>query len=272
MNSNKKITVLATAGLCNRMRTLASAISYIRNNKFTESKYLWERNKDCYAFFDELFQDIKGGEICRVSNFYLKESNKRTLFIPRLCRKFIFDIEIDDAKTITDASKFAAKINGKKNIFISSYSQFGGYNVNANWADLFKPIDKLQKRIDRLTSCFNDSVIGLHIRRTDSVKSIESSTDDKFFDVIDKELELNNDVKFYLATDSKEVIQEMKNKYGDKIISHNFDLSRNTTNGMEDAVVDLYVLASTSKIYGSFWSSYSEAASYIYNKPLIIVK
>ncbi|MDR2121881.1 MAG: hypothetical protein LBP34_02035 [Flavobacteriaceae bacterium] len=38
-------------------------------------------------------------------------------------------------------------------------------------------------------------------------------------------------------------------------------LDRNLKQGIQDAVVDMFCLANTQKIYGFYWSSYSEIAA-----------
>lgn len=65
--------------------------------------------------------------------------------------------------------------------------------------------------------------------------------------------------------------------YGERIIVNLYQVfSRENKNGMESAVIDLYALSKTQKIYGSFWSSFSQTASaigntkieYVYTMPM----
>ena len=87
---------------------------------------------------------------------------------------------------------------------------------------------------------------------------------------MDSEIDNNCKVRFYLATDDEKIKQDMKKKYGERIITLNLSLRRNTTQGMKDAVVDLFCLGSTSKIIGSHHSTYSIIASQLYNIDLIV--
>jgi hypothetical protein len=50
-------------------------------------------------------------------------------------------------------------------------------------------------------------------------------------------------------------------KFGSRIITSKGAATRNTTEGIQDAVVDLYALSRTHKILGSFYSSFSEIAA-----------
>lgn len=48
--------------------------------------------------------------------------------------------------------------------------------------------------------------------------------------------------------------------------------ARQDENGIADAVVDLFILSRTQRLYGSYWSSFSEVAAQIGNIPLEIVR
>ena len=70
------------------------------------------------------------------------------------------------------------------------------------------------------------------------------------------------EANFFLATDSSEVKQHLKEKFGKKIITQNGkDADRQSKHGMEEAVVDLFALASTQQIYGSSSSSFAITAA-----------
>ena len=60
--------------------------------------------------------------------------------------------------------------------------------------------------------------------------------------------------------------------FKNKIITNNFELSRLSLNGAQNAVVDLFSLASCIKIYGSLGSSFSETAYHIGDNELILLK
>jgi hypothetical protein len=77
---------------------------------------------------------------------------------------------------------------------------------------------------------------------------------------------------FFLATDDVNVELELKLIFGDRIISPPKDLSRQTVAGIQAAVVDLFVLAGTGRILGSYWSSFSEVAAWIGDIPLVVIK
>ena len=89
---------------------------------------------------------------------------------------------------------------------------------------------------------------------------------------IDIEIDKQTKTQIYLATDSEEVKYSMKKRYGNRIISSDNVADRSTVNGIIDGITDMYTLACTTKIYGSFQSSFSEIASQIGNIPLEIIQ
>jgi hypothetical protein len=62
-------------------------------------------------------------------------------------------------------------------------------------------------------------------------------------------------------------------KFGhDRIIFHKKVFGRSVTKGVKDAVVDLFCLSRTSKILGSYFSSFSQIAGRLGNIPVEILK
>ena len=88
---------------------------------------------------------------------------------------------------------------------------------------------------------------------------------------MDEYLMKDQHIKFFLATDSPDVEESIKSNYGDRIITHDKTLARNTVSGMQDSLIDLYCLARTNRIIGSFYSSFSEVAAKINNIELVQV-
>ena len=68
---------------------------------------------------------------------------------------------------------------------------------------------------------------------------------------------------FYLATDSENVKAEMKQIFGDRIITPSDKAERGSLAGMENALVEMYSLAATSRIIGTVASTYSMTAAAI---------
>ena len=135
----------------------------------------------------------------------------------------------------------------------------------------FKPIPALERTIQARTAAFEKHTVGLHIRRGDHSRSIKHSPLSLFIDAITQEIDQNADTNFYLASDSLQVKRKLLDQFGDRIITQLAAANRNSEEGMQDAVVDLYALSKTRKIYGSYWSSYSRVAANISNVELIVL-
>ena len=126
---------------------------------------------------------------------------------------------------------------------------------------MFRPVPQVEAVIGKRVAAFSAYTVGVHIRRTDNALSIEHSPLDLFFDCLDQELAAHSDLCIYLATDSEEVKQAMRARYGERIVCAESKADRSTTEGIREGIADLWTLARTQKIYGSFHSSFSELAA-----------
>lgn len=86
------------------------------------------------------------------------------------------------------------------------------------------------------------------------------------------EIETSPKTRFYLATDSPEVKSAMKEEFGERLIMSDGVINRNSEDGIINAAVELYSLAKTSKILGSYYSSYSEMAARLGKIKLEVIK
>lgn len=68
-------------------------------------------------------------------------------------------------------------------------------------------------------------------------------------------------VYFYVASDSSKEKMILKERYGEKVLMLEEEVQRSNTKGIENALIELYILSQTEKIYGSVYSSFSRLAS-----------
>lgn len=129
-------------------------------------------------------------------------------------------------------------------------------------------INNIKTTVGRFTNTF-----GLHIRRSDHEGSKTHSTLEKFITVMDNELEKDSNTTFFLSTDDESTKQNLIKTYGDIIIYNEISsFDRNSPEAVKDAVLDLYCLSNTKKIYGSHHSSFSQVAAKIGNIKEVTVK
>lgn len=92
-----------------------------------------------------------------------------------------------------------------------------------------------------------------------------------FIEAIKREIAVDGDVRFFVASDSDEDKRKLLEMFGDRIITTFESCDRNSRQGIENGLTDLYLLSRTYKIYGCFGSSFTEVASLIGNVELIVL-
>ena len=255
------ISLAPLYGLCNRMRAVDSAVSLCRNID-SPLKVYWVKASNMNCAFMDLFEPIPGVEVIeRDPSFALMDSETK-LYHPRL-QKLLPDWTVlnhNDIKSLTYELGFDFRRLKGRNVLMASFVRFF---PTANMYDIFVPIKPLQQRIEEETALFHQHTIGIHIRRTDHKESITYSPIELFERAIEKEIALNPEVNFYLASDCSDTKQQLYRKFGERIIT-NFDKSdRTTKEGIQQALVELYALSRTQKIVASYRSSFSHTAASI---------
>jgi len=135
-----------------------------------------------------------------------------------------------------------------------------------------KPVSVIQEAISDIQERYfrDNDVVGVHIRRTDYLSYLGQDPKsvapiELFIKKMMRILRTNPKVKFFLATDDKNEEKIIKSLLQDAVIVHEKDaVSRLTRNGMQDALIDWLLLSRTSKIIGSYRSSFDEEAGVVH--------
>ena len=194
----------------------------------------------------------------------LDRPRKRNFRIPLLYQQLRFAQRIDEWQVTPlknkgfDFNKWAAG----KNSYMSCYQDFG-HVPNSVYKHLFHPVGPILDEIQGYHEQFSAHTIGMHIRRTDNKESIERSPLSLFIDAAQREIDLHDDTRIFLATDDESTKTALKAEFGNRIITSSKPAARNSIAGIRGGVAELWMLASTSTIYGSAGSSYSVMASKI---------
>lgn len=272
-----KFVFVPVGGLANRMRAVASALTLARKTD-RELRVVWFQDWALNAPFRSLFNHPRQPYFSiRDASFMdgvYDRPRRRNLYLPRLFQRMRFNGCLYE-KSITPLCKqhfdFEAWAR-QGDVYMASYTAFQPYSYEL-LRQLFVPQPEIQRLIDHRCARFAEGrTIGVHIRRTDNTASIRQSPIELFFAAIDRELAQHPDLLIYLATDSESVKQELNARYGERLICAEEEADRNSTAGIQGGVVDMYTLARTHKIYGSFQSSFSELAAQLGDVPLEIVK
>lgn len=245
------IIVQPTAGLCNRMRTIAAAtvLAELLGRKMV---VVWASDATLNASFRSLFKPLP----FKVFDVKLKSFCQRLIwhFCTKILRYKVYDDKwIYDNARGKDFSTWKKLIGGGIYLYASSdiFISQGEYSIF-----------KITEEIKQQTLHSHNGIIGIHIRRTDNEMSIKHSPTELFINKIRQELQQNPTQQFYLATDDEVEEQRIKQMFHDNIIVYKKQsLDRNDPVAIRDAVIDLYNLAHCKKIYGSYYSSFSDIAA-----------
>ena len=258
---NKKIFIEPIGGLANRMRMIASYIEFAEKNGLDVS-CVWNINNELGASFHSLFRDTDRVRFVSDKKLKLYSSNQKNLLkrwvvkCLNKCNGFHFVVKDSDIAIYGD--NLEGILSKQVCMYVTDFS-------------MFIPNYELQSIIDTYCEQFTMNTIGLHIRRTDNVLSIEKSPLSLFENAIQKELLVDAKTKFYVTSDDETVEKSLKEKFADKVIIREKQYGREDEQGIKDAVIDLYLLSKTKKIYGSYWSSFSDIASRIGQIPLLVL-
>jgi hypothetical protein len=252
------ITIEPLEGLGNRMRAINSAHALCRHLK-TRCVILWKNHPQCNCRYSDLFLPDGFSWVIEGSL-----ADNITPLSPAFFHRILIQSEIEPKVNDTD---FFESLDPDQRIYIRTYDAF----YPSRDFQSFVPVPRLSERIKKITSTFDDSTIGVHIRRTDHQWSTEHSPTAKYIRYMEDEIRADPAVRFFLATDSPEEEEAMRSRFGDRIIVTQKTLSRENVEGMQDALVDMYCLAATRRIYTSWISSFSHIASWINNSEEIVV-
>ena len=290
--SQAKLIINPIGGLANRMRAIASGISLmhaLHRHEIAqkaapfELSFVWSKNWELNAEFADIFQfptilqdSIKYPSRLKY-DFLYSIPRKKNLYVSALTSLrhglTLYDLRdsyrqrfLTDSKGHDILSAVHNTLTKKQSCFIQSGTIFYPFTDDL-YIDLFKPTNEIRHKADLRLEMLGTKRIGLHIRRCDNIESIKHSPDYLFINKISDILQREPDTHFYLATDDELIKLNFTRLFGDHIISSDAVADRNSIAGIKEAATELFTLAGTDKIYGSYYSSFSEAAAMIGQKP-----
>jgi len=263
MKAKNYIIIEPHGGLANRMRVIASGL-WLAKILDKKIKLIWNLDYSLNCSFNELFENIENIEHIEKKityKFIQSEENKPTnlKWIIRIinifsARNYIL-FEDSLVKRIRKGERDIFALASKnKTLYFRTCEEFGS---NTDALRLLVPKKEIQQKINIICKQFNQKTVGIHIRRTDHSPAIEKSPTELFINRIQDDLRTDPQINYFLATDDKQIVNLFKEHFGDKIVTLDKEYSRNTIQGVKDALTDMFCLANTTKIYGSYWSSFS---------------
>lgn len=255
-------------GLANRLRAIDSGIALAQ--KLNQQLVIdWVLNEYLNCKFMDLFEPIEG--VVLNDGIRLRYPFNKHINLHFLYKSLRFNIAFDSLalRALANQEDLYDQTVNCKNIYITTGEFFFPSRREYFY---FKPKPKITDLVEEMCRKIGSDFIGIHIRRTDNENSIASSPTALFIEKIKYLLDFNPHTKFFLATDSKEDEFVIKQVSPDNIYSYSKILDRNNEEGIQDALVDLLCLSRALIIYGSHYSSFSEAATYFSGNRLIVLK
>lgn len=277
MNKKGKIIVQPMDGLANRMRVIAFCYQLAKETH-AEMLCLWTIDGGLSASFESLFCNYD----FEIKNIYGKSHqtwkhkrwwrnlhsyiwlllNHVDVWIPKNCVTELVGNGSDKEISVFKA-RLRKSLEQGKTIYLASGDYMGISDMS-----IFSPVSTIMKVVTECLFNFDKNhSYGLHIRRADNAWAIEHSPIELFERQINEIIQNDMNAKFYLSTDDYKTAQYLVSKYKEYIVYRPKELTRNTENGIREAVADMWILSQMDTIYGSYWSSFSEVASWINNKP-----
>lgn len=278
-----KIIINPIGGLANRMRALVSGIALAQKMR-ADFRVIWLRNWELNAKFEDLFEmpEVLKGKISYPSKpvygLCYSVPRKKNLYITSLTWKR-FEEAISDNTPRGQQLLRNADLDNRIEALVSGMSDSGtlflqgGIDLYNSYSpdyyrQFFRLNQEIQQRVDETCRSLGPNRVGLHIRRTDNEMSVTHSPDILFEEKIREELGQNPDTRFYLASDDQAVKTKFAELFPKSVHVLPETSERGTREGMQNAAYELFVLTNTSKIYGSYYSSFSGTAALLGDIPL----
>ena len=275
----KTIYYVPVGGLGNRMQALVAAYN-LHQATGIRVRVLWFRDWALDAPFSSIFQPIcQEGFVVKdatpFDSLLYDRPRRHNLYVPLLPQRLLFSRRIRETQTVAlkaqgfDFERWAREAKG--NVYFACYESFGNVS-DSLYDDLLRLSTTVEQKLQTITGGFSDHTIGLHIRRTDNYRSIAQSPLYLFENKIKEEIEKNPDTCVFLATDDEPTKKTLTAEFPGRILTSSKAAERGTVDGIQDALAEMYALASCERIYGSAGSSFSIIASKLKQTPLCILK
>ena len=252
------ITVAPGGGLCNRMAAIDSALALGRVLG-RPVHVIWKLGRALNCRFPRLFEPLPGV----ASLTHIRNNQMWGMFSLRLRQKLAewrgadtwWREEVPSLRQ--DPIALLERARRARELRIRADTRFfaqGPLYVG------FRPAPALAARIAAATEGLGEAV-GVHVRRTDHAEAIRRSPLTAFVAALHEERRRNPGTRIFASTDDPEVLRVLHAEFGDAL-RHNppTAFSRLDPRAIENAVVDLWCLASCRFLLGSHGSTFSDAA------------
>ena len=237
----QRIHLTMVGGLCNRLRALTAALHVCKRLDLSLSIDWGDLDKSCPCAIEDLFvegyralEDSDEEEVTKLEKWKWGGVEPGAFY-----HAFLPGTDLEEFK-----SGCLAQMKG------------------------LVPVPAIMRRLDSIKGKLGPNTVGIHMRRTDVMiwdgkrhRPIDvTRSDHQLIERLDLE---SPDTQFFLAADNPDSVDLLKSRYGDRILHSDATWKQGELRltEIEDAVVDLYCLASCSRIVGTYWSSFTDYAA-----------
>jgi hypothetical protein len=267
----EKLAIKPFGGLGNRLLVLDSYIKILSRLKPLKAIVIWERNKNLYCKFSDLFEVPEGITFIETAGFsrynpasifQIYNSFHPTHYQWRWFNQLFGRERKYNCRVYSEVIEQELKEKNdylppdRTSVYITYYQRF--FNDGTPFYG-FQPVTELLKKINEISGQFQQNTIGIHIRRQDHFEAISNSSTEVFLKEIEKHLSVSEG-DFFLSSDDPIEKKLLTRRFGKRMITRDIHYSRSSRRGMEDAVIDLFCLSKTSEIWGSFNSTFGQVA------------
>lgn len=278
--SGTRIAILSTPlifhsykdGLGNRLRALVGyrALADMQDRPFL---LCWERHHHCAANFDDIFDT---GQVDLISRRSMEKLRKAGAAIE------------SDTSWFTRIGRTHNHGGGQEHEFVARSMR---YLTSVRLKPDLASIVAEQSEALQL-----DVVLGLHVRYTDNINAFSAGNGpfedsrtsrlDGFLDCVDGLTRETSTEKFFLATDNPEVEQLFRIRYGTRVLTYGKQFRRprtrfrrlwlssqgSRTSSVQDAAVEMFLLAACQVLVGTYFSSFSTLAALLGNGRCLVME
>lgn len=278
MRTIQHIDILPCAGLGNRMRAIASAMSAAQELCEKPSICIhWKREAAVGAAFRDLFDITALPAWVQVAELavgapepFKTEVNSETQWATFLER------EKAGGTTVLQFKSHSAFFDANAQTWPSMCSDKASYrgvpNPSERWLRNLRSlrfVEGLVALADRNLSGLYGPLVGVHLRRQDHIHCVRECPAATMWAAMDAEPTL----WFFFTSDSMEERKKASHKFPTRVrLSAEPYKGRDSVGGMMVAAIDFITLSKCSKVLGSFQSSFSEMAAAYGGIPFVAVR
>ncbi len=255
-------------GLANRMRCIASCYKFSENKKL-DYGVVWtvldDYSKDTHILncsFSKLFSnDIEYNNI-PIKPLY--EYKSHCLLIENS------DMVPDGFNTFVSGCSVKFSTNDSRGRNIDYMYDAIPEDIKKRYIKAFKILKPIPKLINKIQQFSNDNfdknTVSVHIRSWNRNGEMSRRSDLHNLEKYELEMRKCDKCKFFISTDSSNVIKyfKMSEEWRDRVIFYDrltdLDTSRDFPEGVQEDLIELYLLSKNSKLIGSHFSTFSEVA------------